>query len=97
MSKLGKFKQTVDERKKYAIDYSEWLTGSELLVSVVVKVDPVTTPPLVIDELGVANADTGVVYFASGGVAGQTYVVAVEVTTSTGQVKEDKVYYVVTD
>lgn len=93
--KLGRFFQTPTENKTYVIDYSQWLGTGETILSVSFGVEQATTPPLVISDQALSASLQAVSFFASGGVDGTTYEVEVTVETSTGQIKNDQVFYVV--
>lgn len=95
--RLGSFTKTPAERKRYAIDYSEWLDISETLTTVTFAVTPATTPAFVVDAVSTNAANTVVVFFVSGGVNTKQYTVDVKATTSGGQIKEDTVLFTVRD
>jgi hypothetical protein len=91
---IGKYIKAPVDRKRYLIDYSEWLDTSEAVGSVVFAVDPVSAQhPLVVDGIGIVPAATGVQYYASGGVAGVDYKVFITMTTVPGQVREDVIIF----
>lgn len=93
--KLASFIKAPLERKRYALDYSNWLDGSETVISTVTfVVTPTVNGGLVVDAYSVSPA-TKVVFFVSGGVVNAKYVVLVRITTSAGQVKEDTVEYII--
>jgi hypothetical protein len=95
--KLGRFTKTPVERKRYTIDYSDWLDTGETVLTVTFGVTPVTTNPLVVDAYLIATPATSVAYFVNDGIAGTTYTLDVQITTSGGQTKEDQVLYSVRD
>ena len=95
--RLGSFVKTPIERKRYAIDYSEWLDTGETLSTVVYTIPVVTTPPLVVDASSISSANTVAVFFTNGGLNGRQYTVEVVATTSGGQIKEDTVLFTVRD
>lgn len=95
MAILGKYFKDPDERKRYSIDYSDWLDSGELISSVTFEVTPSTGSPVVIDGDSINPANTGVVFYASEGVNGTTYRVHVTMTSSNGQIKEDTVQFTV--
>jgi len=95
--RLGSFVKTPIERKRYAIDYSEWLDTGETLSTVVYTIPVVTTPPLVVDASSISSANTVAVFFINGGLNGRQYTVEVVATTSGGQIKEDTVLFTVRD
>lgn len=91
--KLGNFIKSPVERKRYTIDYSDWLDTGETVSSIVFSVSPSTTNTLQIDAYSIASPATSVVFFANYGDAGKTYTVDVTMTTSGGQIKEDTVLF----
>lgn len=95
--KLGKYIKASTERKRYSIDYDNWLDTGELISSKTFSVDPVTSPALVIDASAFLPGNRSIAFFVNGGVDGKTYKVSVTVTTSGGQVKEDLVQFQVKD
>lgn len=93
--RLGNFNKTPAERKRYAIDYSEWLDTGETVSSYTFTVTPTTTSPLVVDATALDATNKVLVFFVSGGLNGKQYTVDVRTTTSGGQLKEDTVLYAV--
>lgn len=93
--KLANFVKTPSERKRYTIDYSDWLDTGETISAVTFAVTPSTTNTLQIDAYQIANPATSVVFFANFGDAGKQYTVDVKVTTSGGQTKEDTILFTV--
>lgn len=95
--KLGKFTKTSVERKRYALDYSDWLDTGETVSSVTFTVTPTDTTPLVVDANSISSAGTVVAFFVNYGTTGTTYTVDIQITTSGGQIKEDQVLFVIKD
>ena len=93
--KLANFIKSPSERKRYTIDYSDWLDTSETISSITFTVTPTGTGALQIDAYSIANPATSVVFFANYGVAGVNYIVDVKITTSGGQIKEDTIQFTV--
>lgn len=94
MGVLARYVKAAEERKRYQINYSNWLDTGETVVSVVFAVDKVTTPPLVIDDVMPTPDGVGVQYYCGGGVDGTDYVVSATLTTSIGpQIKLDDVFF----
>lgn len=93
---LVKYVKASGERKRYSIDYSEWLDTGETLTDVVFSVlnNSVSTP-LVIDDVAVEPDDTGVQYYVSGGVDNTQYEVRATATTSGVQTKIDDLLFVI--
>jgi hypothetical protein len=93
---LKKYIQAAGERKRYTINYSEWLDTGEYLTVVTFTVQgTATSPALVVDDIMITPTPTGVQYYVSGGVDGIQYEVLVAATTATGQIKEDTVLFTV--
>jgi hypothetical protein len=92
---LGKFFKTPDERKRYSIDYTDWLDTGELLATVTFEVTPVDLNPVAINGIAVQTDGKGVVFYAQAGVDGFSYKAIATATTSGGQIKEDTVQYTV--
>ena len=91
--KLAKFVKSPAERKRYTIDYSEWLDTGESVQSIAFSVTPTTTTTLEIDAYQIATPATSVAFFANYGDEGKTYTVDVLMTTSGGQIKEDQILF----
>jgi hypothetical protein len=92
---LGKFFKAPGERKRYSIDYTDWLDAGELLSLVTFQVTPVDANPVVITGIAVQTDGKGVVFYAEAGIDGYSYKAIASATTSGGQVKQDTVQYTV--
>lgn len=95
--KLARFTKASAERKRYTIDYADWLDTGETISSADFTVTPATDNALRVDAYSIASPATSVVYFVNYGLDGTTYTVEVTITTSGGQIKEDQVLYSVKD
>lgn len=91
--KLARFIKQPSERKRYTIDYSDWLETSETISSVTFAPSPIAAGGLEVDAYSIAAPATSVVFFVNYGVSGTTYTVTVTITTSGGQIKEDEVLF----
>lgn len=96
--KLAKFVKSPVERKRYQIDYSDWLDTGELVQSIVFTVSIVsgTEPPgptLNIDSYLIGTPATSVAFFAADGFDEVNYSVDVVMTTDGGQIKEDQILF----
>jgi hypothetical protein len=89
--KLGNYIKFPAERKRYAIDYTDWLDTGETLTAVTYTVSPGTD--LVVDASSISSSGLVAVFFVSGGTAGTVYTIDVRATTSGGQIKEDTVLF----
>lgn len=92
---LTRYVKAEGERKRYRIDYSEWLDTGETLSDVVFTVPTNTTPPLVVDDVMIEPDTTGVQYYVSGGVDDSNYEVVVTATTSGDQIKIDDLLFTI--
>ena len=92
---IGKYSKSPDERKRYSIDYSDWLDTGELLTTVTFEVTPAEANCVVINGVTIETSQQGVVFYASAGVEGKSYKAIATMTTSGGQIKEDTVQYTV--
>lgn len=91
---LKKYVKAAGERKRYSIDYSEWLDTGETLSGVVFTIPGNSiSAPLVVDDVMVEPDNTGVQYYVSGGVDGTNYEVIATATTSVLQIKEDSILF----
>lgn len=90
---LAKYVKAVTDRKRYQIDYTDWLdTGEGVLGVVFTVLDSTPANPLVVDGIMVLPTALGVQYYVSGGVDGETYRITANLTTTTGpQIKLDEV------
>lgn len=96
--KLATFVKTPAERKRYVIDYTDWLDTGETVVSTNFQVSPnVPTTGLTVDAVSINPNGKEVVFFTSLGSNNVTYTVDVQIQTSGGQVKEDTVVFSVRD
>lgn len=94
---LGRFQQTPLERKRYTIEYSDWLDTGETVTSTDFSVETNTDTPLVVDDVAVDIDGTLVVFYVSGGEADADYKVLALIGTSGGQDKEDSIIYAIRD
>lgn len=95
--KLGTFKNTTQEKKRYTVSYADWLDTGEEVASVVYGIDNTTVPPLLVESSMVQVDGLGVSFFVSGGEDEEQYVLHIKMTTDAGQIKEDYMVFVVED
>ena len=82
---LAKYVKASSDRKRYQIDYTDWLDVGESVSTVTFSIPTNTvTPVLVVDGIQVLPTGLGVQYYVSGGVSGVTYAILATLTTSTG-------------
>lgn len=91
--RLAKFLKEPGERKRYVLDYSEWLEDSETITGVSFSVTP--SGSLVVDSYSIGSPATDVAFFVSSGTDGVSYTVEAQITTSVGQIREDQITYAV--
>lgn len=94
---LGKYFKSPADRKRYTIDYTDWLDSAELISTVTFEVTPVGTSVLVIDGIAIDTDAKGVVFYASEGLDGTNYKAFPTMTSSNGQIKEDEIRFTVRD
>ena len=92
--KLGSFKHTDVEKKRYTVSYAEWLASNEYVNTAVFKVQPVTAPPLVVTGSAIIPSGDGVTFYVSGGTEEQ-YQLNILMETDDGQRKEDYITLIV--
>lgn len=95
--RLGRFSKAPIERRRYTIDYSNWLDDEETITEVTLAVTPDEVGGLSIDASSILTGARSVGFFASGGVDRGKYDVEVLITTSVGQVREDEINFSVRD
>jgi hypothetical protein len=95
--KLANFTKSPLERKRYTINYTDWLDTGEMVQSITFTVTPATGSALDIDAYTIAADGLSVVFFANLGELGEVYTVEVLMTTDGGQVKEDEILFTIRD
>lgn len=95
--KLGTWKHTSQEKKRYTVSYVPWLDTAEVVSSVVYAISPVTTVPLIVESSAVNGDGLGITFYVSGGEDETEYQINVLVTTNSGQRKEDYMVVIVED
>lgn len=91
--KLAHFIKSPSERKRYSLDYTDWLDTGETVTGITFSVSPTTTTTLAIDAYTISTDGLSVAFFANYGDTGSTYTVDVLTTTSGGQIKEDQIVF----
>jgi hypothetical protein len=86
--KVGKFTKTPAERKRYTLDYSNWLDTGETVTGSAFAITPTTASPFFIDGQGIVGG-TQLLFYVNGGLDQSDYLVTVSITTSGGQTKQD--------
>lgn len=93
--RVGKFRKVPADRKRYVVNYADWLNEGELIT----HVDMSGSVPLdnfYVDGYLIDAGAKQIIFYVSGGIAGTEYNVTTTVTTSLQQIKEDYVTFVVT-
>ena len=82
------FEKYSEERRRLYVDYDPWLEESEELTDFQTTVSPYTVDnPLWLDTSYSDSEHRKLVFYASGGVPGEDYLVQLQTTTDEGQVK----------
>lgn len=93
---LAKFRQDTADRKRYVINYADWLNTGEKVLSTDVT-GSVPEDNFYVDGYTVSGDGLEVYFFVSGGSDRESYDVTLTTTTTLGQIKQDYVTFVVTD
>ncbi|QIG66837.1 hypothetical protein EVB41_007 [Rhizobium phage RHph_TM3_14A] len=93
--RVGKFRKVPADRKRYVIDYTDWLNEGETLIFVMMD-GSMPLDNFYVDGYLLSDDNKQVIFYVSGGVPGTNYDVTAKVTTSLQQIKEDFVTFVVT-
>lgn len=94
--RVGKFRKDPADRKRYVVDYIDWMDETELLSSVQMTGN-VPADNFYVDGFVLSEDQKEVIFYVSGGVNGKNYDVYITIETSLQQIKEDFVTFVVTD
>lgn len=84
---LGTRQKAPGDILDYDVNYSDWITDSDTILTVVTSVEPAGAGGLMVDSVSVTSPDVKV--WLSGGVAGSTYEVKITAATAAGRVKEE--------
>lgn len=95
--KLGVFRQTPNEKKRFSISYAAWLETGEVVASIAYAISPVTIPALLIEASTVDVGGLGVTFYVSGGVDATEYQINTLMQTGAGQRKEDYIKVILED
>lgn len=91
--KLGRYTKTPIERKRYVVDYTDWLDTSETVTGVTFTPSPIDGSGFQIDAYTIDPTGKTVAMFVAGGADGTQYTLDIQATTSGGQIKEDQVLF----
>lgn len=95
--KLGTFRQTPQEKKRFSISYAAWLETGEVVASITYAITPVTVTPLIIEASTVDAGGLGVTFYVSGGEDATEYQINTLMQTGAGQRKEDYIKIILED
>jgi hypothetical protein len=87
---LARKPHTVDNRRRWVVDYCPWLAPGVTVVTGTVTSSSTTAT---ID--GVAVVENTIVFFTNGGELNETFTASVAMTDSRGQIKNDTVDFFV--
>lgn len=92
---IAKFRKAPGDRKRYEINYADWLNEGE----VITEVNMIGDMPIdgfFIDGYNIDADGKEVIFYVSGGMPGVSYNVNVAASTSLSQLKTDVITFVVT-
>jgi hypothetical protein len=98
MGTLARRPQTAGNRKRYKIDYSDWLHhGASVATAAVTLTDTNTVNGVLltgatIDTVSV-SPEGHVIFFVNGGVLNETFTATIQIVDSLGQIKLDTIDY----
>lgn len=87
---LDRKPQTVGNRRKYIVDYSQWLdTG------ITITAGTATTTSLTATVDTVSHTASTLIFFVNNGALNEIFTVALQITDSNGEIKNDTVEFFV--
>lgn len=95
MPTIAKRFHTAGNRRRWRVDYSDWLEPGVTATSAAVTLTDTTAAPLVgatVDTVSV-DAEGHVVFWTNGGVVNEVFTINVTMTDSIGEVKKDTVAF----
>lgn len=90
--RIGKFRKSPGDRKRYEVNYDDWLNSGETLVAVTLTGNNIADG-FFVDGHVIDSEGKEVIFYVSGGVACQVYEVRITVRTSLDQIKEDTIEF----
>lgn len=91
---IAKFRKQADDRKRYVVDYTNWMDADENISGVTMGGnDP--EDAFYVDGYVIDETLKRVVFYIDGGVSGVAYDVSIQIGTSKQQVKNDTIQMVV--
>lgn len=91
---IGKFYKAPADRKRYTVNYDDWLDEGELLTDVTVFAT-VNTDGFFVDGADREDGARGIIFYVSGGTTGMTHTVTITIYTDRQQIKEDTIVFMV--
>jgi hypothetical protein len=91
---IAKFKKVPADRKRYVVDYADWVNENERISGVTFEGN-VPADNFYVDAYTIDGTGLQVIFYISGGLSGYSYDVTVTSTTSLAQVKQDTIRFVV--
>jgi hypothetical protein len=86
--RIGRVRKGTTDRLDYDVLYGDWLTEADTIFEAEAVIEENTDDsPLVIDSVAVFNDQNKVKVWLSGGLEGETYNIALTVTTDQGRIK----------
>lgn len=96
--RLAKFAKSPNDRKRYTVNYDEWLDVGETITNIATSTDEVVLPEdggFYVDGVIAGPGGRDIIMFVSGGFSGFSYDIQIEITTSGAQVKSDFITFVI--
>lgn len=92
---LGRKPHTAGNRTRYYVDYANWLEDGESLSAATVVMDPSTPTPSITISGVVAQPSQRVAFSIAGGAVNEAFTLAVQVTDSRSEIKNDTLQFYV--
>lgn len=90
--KIAQFRKGPADRKKYTVEYNDWLDLDEL-ITIVLVTGTVEADAFIVDGYVISSDKKDIIFYVSGGLSGFSYDVTVKITTSQSQIKQDWVTF----
>lgn len=91
--KIAQFRKGPNDRKKYTVEYNDWLDVGETIIAPLLVTGTVEADAFIVDGYVISSDGKDVIFYVSGGLSGFSYDVTVKITTSQAQIKEDWVTF----
>lgn len=93
--RLGRYKQSAADRKRYEIVYNDWLNEDEYISDALIK-ENANPDGFLVEGLLIHEDGKSVAFYVAGGEPDAEYDVITRIETTMQQIKEDYVTFVVT-